>query len=297
MSLQSFLFRFNCKRNDDKRDAGLSTPPGVLRCDNLCYGPDKKWQRLDLYRPRGAAEPLPVIVSVHGGGWVYGDKERYQYYCMSLVEHGFAVVNFTYRLAPEHKFPAQLQDVDLVFHWLLRHAERYHLDARHVFALGDSAGAHLLGLYCCACGDADFAAACALQPPEGFRPTAVALNCGVYHIDPPKPGERANPLLADLLPNKGTAEELRQISVLEHLNESFPPALVMTCEGDFLAEAAPPLVQRLESLGVPAEYRYYGDRDHVLGHVFHCNMRLAEAARCNREECDFFRSFLPQQRA
>ncbi len=100
---------------------------------------------------------------------------------MSLVQHGFAVVNFTYRLAPEHKFPAQLEDVDLVFRWLLWHAERYNLDTRHVFALGDSAGAHLLGLYCCACGDADFAAACSLRPSEGFRPTAVALNCGVYN--------------------------------------------------------------------------------------------------------------------
>ena len=63
-----------------------------------------KWQKLDVYRQKDATGKLPVIVSVHGGGWVYGDKERYQFYCMDLAERGFAVVNFSYRLAPEYKF-------------------------------------------------------------------------------------------------------------------------------------------------------------------------------------------------
>ena len=51
------------------------------------------------------------------------------------------------------------------------------------------------------------------------------------------------------------------------------------------------LVERLRALGVAAEYHYYGDRDHVLGHVFHCNVRLSEAQRCNRDECDYFKKF------
>lgn len=55
---------------------------------------------------------IPVIVSVHGGGWGYGDKERYQYYCMSLAQQGFAVVNFSYRLASKYKFPAPLEDTN-----------------------------------------------------------------------------------------------------------------------------------------------------------------------------------------
>ena len=65
--------------------------------------------------------------------------------------------------------------------------------------------------------------------------------------------------------------------------------VVMTAEVDFLAEQAQPLVQALEALGVPAEYHYYGDPEHVLGHVFHCNVRLPEAGQCNRDECAFFR--------
>ena len=74
---------------DDIRDAGLSTPPDVFRQDDILYGKDPVWQRLDVYRPRNSEGPLPVIVSVHGGGWAYGDKERYQWYCMDLARRGF----------------------------------------------------------------------------------------------------------------------------------------------------------------------------------------------------------------
>ena len=291
MSITSRIVCAAFKRGDDKRDAGLSTPADIVRYDDIVYGPDRRWNTLDVYRPLGAGGKLPVIVSIHGGGWVYGDKERYQYYCMSLAQQGFAVVNYTYGLAPKFKFPSQLEDANRVFSWLLANAEKYGFDTGRVFAVGDSAGAHLLGLYSCLCTNPDYAAQFAFQPPKGFAPKAVALNCGTYEIKIEKKKDLTARLMADLLPQKGTEEELRQISVLRHVTADFPPAFVMTCEGDFLAQEAPGLVQRLEGLGVPVTYRYYGDKDHVLGHVFHCDMRSEDAARCNREECEFFHSF------
>lgn len=292
MSFASFMIRTMFKRGDDKRDAGCTTPPDVRRFDDLSYGPDSKWNVLDVYRPRDAVGPLPVIVSVHGGGWVYGDKERYQYYCMSLAQHGFAVVNFTYRLAPRHKFPAPVEDTNRVFHWILEHAGDYGFDTRHIFAVGDSAGAHLLAMHSCICTNPDYAAGFPVQPPQGFAPTAVALNCGVYRIENGGKKDLTTMLMADYLPGKGTAGELRQISVLNHLTSKFPPAFVMTAEGDFLAGQAKPMADALNALGVEAEYHYYGDKEHVLGHVFHCNIRSEAAKRCNRDECEFFRKFL-----
>ena len=292
MSFVSFMIRTMFRRGDDKRDAGCTTPPDVRRFDDLSYGPDAKWNVLDVYRPRDAVGPLPVIVSLHGGGWVYGDKERYQYYCMSLAQQGFVVVNFTYRLAPKHKFPAPVEDTNRVFTWLLDHAGDYGFDTRHVFAVGDSAGAHLLAMYSCICTDPDYAAGFPVQPPKGFAPTAVALNCGVYRIEKGGKRDLTTLLMADYLPGRGTDEELRQISVLDHLTANFPPAFVMTAEGDFLAGQAKPMADALRALGVEAEYRCYGDKEHVLGHVFHCNVRSEAARRCNRDECDFFRTFL-----
>ena len=141
------------------RDAGLTTPDDIQRFDNIVYGEDKVWQSLDVYRPKAIniEEKLAVIVSVHGGGWVYGDKKTYQFYCMSLAQRGFAVVNFSYRLAPKSKFPASIIDTNLVFGWILDHAEEYGFDTENVFAVGDSAGAHMLGLYTNLCTNPKYA--------------------------------------------------------------------------------------------------------------------------------------------
>ena len=291
MSIYSWMLRTAFKRSDDKRDRGLTTPADIRRYDNIAYGPDPKWNVLDVYRPKGTEDRLPVIVSVHGGGWVYGDKERYQYYCMSLAQQGFAVVNFTYRLAPRHKFPAQLEDTGAVFSWVLENAARYGFDTGHVFGVGDSAGAHILGLFCCLCTNPAYAALMPVRKPEGFKPTAVALNCGAYRLQIGEKKDLTARLMADLLPGRGTEEEMQNIRVIGHVTGDFTPCFVMTCEGDFLAEEAPTLVKKLEALGAPVTYRYYGDREHVLGHVFHCNVRSEAAQSCNRDECEYFKSF------
>ena len=175
MSELSDKIRSEFKKADDERDALMNTPEDIERWDNIVYGhDDREMQRLDVYRPKQAqGEDLPVIISVHGGAWMYGDKERYQYYCMSLAQRGFAVVNFTYRLAPESKFPAQLEDVNLVCKWVMKRAGRFHFDTERIFAVGDSAGAHLLGLYAAICTNPAYAAKYDFAVPEGFALTAI----------------------------------------------------------------------------------------------------------------------------
>lgn len=292
MSEYSKQIRRDFKASDDARDAGLTTPNDVVRFDDISYGPDPDWQVLDVYRPRGkAGKALPVIVSVHGGGWVYGSKEVYQFYCMSLAQRGFAVVNFSYRLAPEHRFPAQLEDVNAAFAWVLENAGEYGFDATHVFAVGDSAGAHLLALYGILCTSPAYAARFDFAPPKGFAPAAVALNCGAYLVDA-RGEDKTRLLMADLLPGGGTPEELKLISPLEHLTDAFPPAFVMTANCDFLKPQAPLMAAKLMEEGVPHVLRVYGDRATQLYHVFHCDMRSVEGARCNDEECRWFRGFV-----
>ena len=61
-----------------------------------------------------------MIVNIHGGGYFYGDKELYRFYCMHLAEYGFAVINYNYRLSPENKFPAPLEDTFSVFFFFIR---------------------------------------------------------------------------------------------------------------------------------------------------------------------------------
>ena len=71
MSATSDKMRKEWKENDAKRDAGLTTPDDIVRFDDIQYSVDPVWNLLDVYRPKGVEGKLPVIVNVHGGGWVF----------------------------------------------------------------------------------------------------------------------------------------------------------------------------------------------------------------------------------
>lgn len=275
---------------DDKRDEGLKKPDDIERFDDIPYGGDPSWQILDIYRPTASkGRMLPVIVSVHGGGWVYGNKERYQYYCMNLAQRGFAVVNFTYRLAPEHKFPEQMEDINLVFQWCLRNSYEYGLDIHNIFAVGDSAGAHLLGLYSAAWSDRNYASSYnTFCIPDRLIIRAVALNCGPYHIKLDNPDDLTQKLICELLPQRGSEQELQTISVIDHVTENFPPTFLMTAIDDFAKPFAPEMEKKLSSCHIPHIYRIYGDEQNRLRHVFHCDIKSESSDRCNDDECGFF---------
>lgn len=294
MSELSDKIRKEFKESDDERDALMNTPEDVERWNNIVYGHlDRKIQVLDVYRPRQAEDgDLPVIISVHGGGWVYGDKERYQYYCMSLAQRGFAVVNFTYRLAPEHKFPAPLEDLNQVCGWVMKRARRYHFDTERIFATGDSAGAHLLGLYAGICTNPEYAARYEFTVPENFALTAIALNCGVYAISDKNAQENLTwQLMQDFLPSPITEDTLEKIQVIPRITDVYPPVFCMTSVADFQKGQTPALVKALTENNVPFVYRVFGDKINRLQHVFHLDIKTVDSAQCNDAECDFFREF------
>ncbi len=286
MSKLSDEIRRMFKEGDDIRDAGLTTPEDVVRYDDILYGTEANWQVLDVYRPKNIEGKLPVIISVHGGGWVYGDKERYQYYCMDLARRGFAVVNFTYRLAPEFKYPAPLEDVNLVATWVLENSEKYGF-SNDLFAVGDSAGAHLLGLYSGICTNPEYAKEYTFNVPENFKFKAIVLNCGAFKME-----LEGNDILKDFLPEEGSTKEMELINVLNHVTEDFPPTFVATSTGDFLKDQGSIIIGKLIEKQVPCQFRLYGDKTNVLFHVFHLNIRTEDAKICNDDECDFFKSFV-----
>lgn len=293
MSIMSMEMRRECKKSDAKRDAGLVYPDNVLRVENISYG-THKMNVLDVYRPQSTKENLPVIVSVHGGGWVYGDKELYSHYCTRLAERGFVVVNFTYRLSPESKFPCHLEDTVKVFAWMLKNGELFGMDLDNVFAVGDSAGGHILALFSAMCTNPDFAANFEFQAPEGFVPKAIALNCAVLDMDLARNGSGGTTmhLMKEVLPKKGTEEELQLINPVLHVTEKFPPCFIMTSNEDFLQEHPESFKKKLESCGVPYVYKFYGDEENKLGHVFHLDVRNETGILCNDVECEYFKSFV-----
>lgn len=278
--------------NDAIRDTGLTTPENIVRMDNISYGTHGKWNLLDIYYPRGTCRALPAIISVHGGAWVYGTKDLYQYYCMSLAQHGFTVVNFSYRLAPEDPFPAAVEDINAVFTWVAEEGTKYFIDSDNLFVVGDSAGAQLASQYMALLTSREFRDLYDFKIPYNkIRIKAAALNCGIYdvlqyvHDVHEAPTEVIKAYMGE-----DTENVLKKLDTVRYINESFPPSFIMTSYCDFLRDKAEPMYRLLQEKGVECEYHIYGAEDREdIAHVFHCNMRLPEAAICNDEECEFFK--------
>lgn len=116
---------------------------------DLQYGPDPR-QRLDIFAPRAAAA-CPVVLFVHGGGFVQGDKGNagdpfFNNVGAWAVRNGFIGVTMTYRLAPAHVWPAGASDVDRAMEWLGRNIASHGGDADSIVPMGHSAGAaHVAG--------------------------------------------------------------------------------------------------------------------------------------------------------
>lgn len=288
MSVESFSFWFFASRSDAKRDRGLKTPEDIRRIDRIPYGPDARWNILDVYRPRGKAGKLPVIVNIHGGGYVYGSTKQYQFYCMGLAQRGFAVVSFNYHLAPKYKFPTPVRDTNLVMEWICRKAEIYGFDTDNVVIVGDSAGAQLASQYAVICTDPDYAKIMEITPPE-FTLRAVGLNCGMYDLKERAGEIPGNKLMVDYF-TKDPSVYGKKLDVLSHVTEKFPPAYLLSAKGDFLVEQCRPMAELIRSKGVPCEYRIYGDEK--TGHVFHLDMRSDLARKANDEEIAFIREHL-----
>jgi acetyl esterase/lipase len=285
--------RRSFERNMQKRDAALSIPPDIC-CDwNIPYGSDPKWQKLDVYRPYVAdGIRLPVLLHVHGGAWIYGEKEGYRYYCMELARHGFCVINFSYRPAPYAAFPAQLEDTCLVLDWIAASADSFTMDADCLFGMGDSAGAHILSLTAAAKADHTFGETFPFSMADTLSFRALCFNCGSYYFGGKRLLSMDETILCALFPDGYTKEDLAVLNVTGHLTENYPDVYLMTSTGDFLRSHAQTMDVALNHVGIPHFYRIYGDAKHRPGHVFHCDIRSADAKVCMSDECAFFRKHL-----
>jgi acetyl esterase len=127
--------------------AAVRPDPPVMRSveDMLIPGPDGAI-RIRVYTPLAlpATNAAPGFVFYHGGGWVVGDLESYDVVCSEIATRAsMIVVSVAYRLAPEHRFPASLDDCIAATVWIAGHATRLGIDATRLFVGGDSAGGNL----------------------------------------------------------------------------------------------------------------------------------------------------------
>lgn len=295
MSITSHIVRTLFTIGDLKRDLGLVPPTNVETVENVSYGSCDKWHLLDLYRPKDAEGKLPVLLNIHGGAWVYGDKKVYAPYCMYLASQGFAVVNASYRLAPKHTFPAPLEDVGAMVEWVVDHAEEYGLDISNLFFVGDSAGAHLATAYAAVQLNEAYANSFpGIKVDERFIPKGLLLNCGVFdmEVEWKKQGRALTPFLTDLLGEKPTVDAVKQMSPSQFITSDFPRVHLTTSNGDFLRKHSYRLKEMLEKKGVEVVFKEYGGKKKPQGHVFHLNLKNKVGQECNADQLEFVKQMM-----
>jgi acetyl esterase/lipase len=127
--------------------------------------------KADLFVPDGPG-PFPGVLLVHGGAWRRGDKTHMVKFARALAADGFTTLSINYRFAPEHPFPAQIEDCKSAVRWMRKHAAPYKIDPERLGAMGYSAGGQLVALL----GTTD--ESCGLEGPDADG-TSTRLQCVV----------------------------------------------------------------------------------------------------------------------
>ena len=151
--------------------------PGVERIEDVRYAGAHDRNVLDVYRPAGAGSGAPVLLQIHGGGWMLGNKHEQ---ALPLVYHlarrGWIVATPNYRLSPKARFPDHLVDCKLALAWVKRHIGEFGGDPRFVAVTGGSAGGHLAALIALTANDPR------LQPGFESVDTSVAAAVPLYGV-------------------------------------------------------------------------------------------------------------------
>jgi acetyl esterase/lipase len=185
--------------------------------------------RYDHYRPLGVTGPAPAVVFVHGGGWANGDPSQAAGNALHLARRGIATVSVSYRLAPEHRFPAALDDVRRGLRHVRAHAGELGIDPERIALLGLSAGAHLAMLAHVAHGVPELAP----DMPAALAAVAEDVRAVVLHYGPYDLGRRRavagdwDPI-GDLLgPRIDEPDWVRAASPVHHAAHARAPVLLI----------------------------------------------------------------------
>jgi acetyl esterase len=252
---------------------------GVERLRDLAYGPHPE-HRLDVWRPTDARTPRPVVLYVHGGGFRILSKDSHWIMALAYARAGCVVFNVDYRLAPRHKFPAAIEDVNLAFRWAVENAPRFGGDPARVAVGGESAGANLVtSLVVSTCFERSEPWARATFE-TGVVPRVVFASCGLYEVSDVERFRRRRALpvwLHDRLHEveeaylhgvRATEEELELANPLRVFESTRAPARALPAfhlpcgTADPLLDDTRRLAAALRVRGVRVEERIYVGQPH-----------------------------------
>jgi acetyl esterase/lipase len=209
---------------------------------NIVYHTANNYEnKLDVYTPADVSRPTPVVVVIHGGGWVEGTKEDRVLEIMPYLQMGFAAVNVEYRLGRVSLAPAAVEDCRCALHWVFANAKKYNFDPDRVVLQGGSAGGHLAlttGMFTPAAG---FDRECR-TPMDNYwsenpgtskdpRVAAIVNWFGITDVLEELHGPNSKGYAVVWFGNQGNVDELaKRVSPINYVNRNVPP--IITIHGD-----------------------------------------------------------------
>jgi acetyl esterase/lipase len=221
----------------------------VKRVDGAAYGPDPR-QRLDVYAPTDAKGPLPVVIFYYGGGWNSGYRGGYAFAARAIAARGFVVVVPDYRLVPQVRFPAFVDDGAAAVRWAVDHVAASGGDPKRIAVAGHSAGAHIAMMLAL---DARYIAAAGA--PGAIK--AVVGLAGPYDFLPfDKPSS---------IEAFGRAPDPKATQPISFVRADAPPALLLTGDADDVVRPrnSRALAAALRLKGATVEEHEYAGVGHI----------------------------------
>jgi acetyl esterase/lipase len=221
-------------------------PGGVTSLADVTYStiPGYRPMIVDIYMPPKSAAPKPLILMIHGGGWVSGHTRHsgalsnFPAALATLASEGFVVASLEYRLSGEAPFPAQVQDARAALRFLKGNAAKYGIDTTRTGIWGGSAGGHLTAVTALSCGDASLEAARDPKAPAlvaGSECAQAAVTWyGVFDFKPMLARPGGDGAGQRLLGCTGPCddEKVRRISPVSYIDAKDPPFLLIHGEQD-----------------------------------------------------------------
>ena len=205
----------------------------------------------------------PCLVFFHGGGWVIGDLDTHEVVCKMLADQGeLIVINVDYRLAPEHRFPAAVDDSVIATNWIASHAKEFGIDATRLIVGGDSAGGNLAAVVALAARDGGgpkLAGQLLIYPATDFSrkhpshrepETSILLTHSVIGW------------FGDHYLNGADQDDWRASPARANSFAGLPPAYVLTAGADPLRDEGDEYAKFLKDAGVPVTYRHFPGQFH-----------------------------------
>ena len=221
--------------------------------------------RVLLIKPRGVEEPLPAVLYMHGGGWIFGSASSHGRLAAELAVASRAAVAFIeYTLAPEAQYPVQIEQCYRVAQWVTEQGDRHGLDSSRIAVAGDSAGGNMATVLCLMAkerGDVKFVQQSMYYPMTDALTNQDSESYRLFQDGPYGDAKTMEWFWSTYLPE----EELRSRSTVSPLRATLdelsglPPALVIVDENDIIRDQGEAYATKLREAGVPtASVRFNG---------------------------------------